>query len=83
MPTHLIPGGMPTEAHVIVGEYADHLPFYRQAQICSGQGIDLDRSTLADRASLHAREATHRARSEQYAEGILKGFKGTLRVPSR
>ncbi|MAY85357.1 MAG: IS66 family transposase [Pseudooceanicola sp.] len=49
-PSHLIPGGMPTEAsvaHVIVSKYADHLPLYRQAQIYSRQGIDLDRSTLA------------------------------------
>lgn len=49
-PTHLIPGGMPTEAtlaHVIVSKYADHLPLYRQAQIYSRQGIALDRSTLA------------------------------------
>ncbi|SHM07854.1 IS66 C-terminal element [Roseovarius pacificus] len=41
---------MPTEAavaHVIVSKYADHLPLYRQAQIYSRQGIDLDRSTLA------------------------------------
>jgi transposase len=50
VPAHLIPGGMPTEAtisHVIVSKYADHLPLYRQAQIYSRQGIDLDRSTLA------------------------------------
>lgn len=49
-PAHLIPGGMPSEAtvaHVIVSKYADHLPLYRQAQIYSRQGIDLDRSTLA------------------------------------
>lgn len=49
-PAHLIAGGMPTEAtvaHVIVSKYADHLPLYRQAQIYSRQGIDLDRSTLA------------------------------------
>ncbi len=49
-PTRLIPGGMPTEAtvaHVLVSKYADHLPLYRQAQIYSRQGVDLDRSTLA------------------------------------
>ena len=34
-------------AHVLVNKYADHLPLYRQAQIYSRQGIDLDRSTLA------------------------------------
>ena len=33
--------------HVLVSKYADHLPLYRQAQIYSRQGIDLDRSTLA------------------------------------
>jgi len=50
-PPWLIEGGLPTEqliAHVIVGRYADHLPLYRQAQIYARQGIDLDRSTLAD-----------------------------------
>lgn len=50
-PAHLIAGGMPTEAtvaHVLVSKYADHLPLYRQAQIYSRQGIELDRSTLAD-----------------------------------
>lgn len=47
----LIPGGLPTEAmvaHVLVSKYADHLPLYRQAQIYSRQGVDLDRSSLAD-----------------------------------
>jgi transposase len=33
---------------VIVSKYADHCPLYRQAQIYARQGIDLDRSTLAD-----------------------------------
>jgi len=49
-PAHIIAGGMPTEAtlaHVLVSKYADHLPLYRQAQIYSRQGIELDRSTLA------------------------------------
>jgi transposase len=35
-------------AHVLVSKYADHLPLYRQAGIYARQGIDLDRSTLAD-----------------------------------
>ena len=50
-PARLIPGGLPTEAmvaHVLISKYADHLPLYRQAQIYSRQGVDLDRSTLAD-----------------------------------
>jgi len=35
-------------AHVLVSKYADHLPLYRQSQIIEREGIDLDRSTLAD-----------------------------------
>jgi hypothetical protein len=35
-------------AQVLVSKYADHLPLYRQAQIYARQGVDLDRSTLAD-----------------------------------
>ena len=50
-PARLIEGGLPTEAtvaHVVVAKYADHLPLYRQAQIYARQGVNLDRSTLAD-----------------------------------
>ena len=50
-PARLIEGGIPTEttvAQVLVSKYADHLPLYRQAQIYKRQGIDIDRSTLAD-----------------------------------
>src|SRR5271163_4570215 len=50
-PEHLIEGGIPTEnliAAVVIAKYADHLPLYRQAQIYARQGVDLDRSTLAD-----------------------------------
>jgi transposase len=50
-PARLIEGGVPTEgtvAQVLVSKYADHLPLYRQAQIYARQGIELDRSTLAD-----------------------------------
>ena len=35
-------------AHVLVSKYGDHLPLYRQSQIFERNGIDLDRSTLAD-----------------------------------
>jgi transposase len=50
-PARLIEGGLPTEAtvaQVLVSKYADHLPLYRQAQIYARQGLNLDRSTLAD-----------------------------------
>lgn len=35
-------------AHVLVSKYADHLPLYRQAEIYAREGVELDRSTLAD-----------------------------------
>jgi transposase len=35
-------------AHVLVGKYADHLPLYRQSEIYAREGVDLERSTLAD-----------------------------------
>ena len=35
-------------AHVLVSKYSDHLPLYRQSQIFAREGVDLDRSTLAD-----------------------------------
>ena len=35
-------------AHVLVSKYADHLPLYRQEEIYAREGIELDRSTLAD-----------------------------------
>ncbi len=50
-PARLVEGGIPTEAtvaHVLVSKYADHLPLYRQTQIYGRQGVNLDRSTLAD-----------------------------------
>ena len=35
-------------AHVLVSKYADHLPLYRQSDIYAREGVDLERSTLAD-----------------------------------
>ena len=35
-------------AHVLVSKYADHLPLYRQSQIYAREGLELERSTLAD-----------------------------------
>jgi transposase len=35
-------------AHVLVSKYADHLPLYRQSQSYERDGLDLDRSTLAE-----------------------------------
>ena len=35
-------------AHVLVAKYCDHLPLYRQSQIFARQGVEIDRSTLAN-----------------------------------
>ena len=35
-------------AHVLVAKFCDHLPLYRQSQIYAREGVDLERSTLAD-----------------------------------
>jgi transposase len=51
MPSRPIERGRPGPgllAHVLVSKYADHLPLYRQSQIYGREGVELDRSTLAD-----------------------------------
>lgn len=51
MPSRPIERGRPGPgllAHVLVSKYADHLPLYRQSQIYAREGVDLDRSTMAD-----------------------------------
>jgi transposase len=35
-------------AHVLVSKYCDHLPLYRQSEIYAREGLELERSTLAD-----------------------------------
>jgi transposase len=40
--------GLGLLAHVLVSKFADHLPLYRQSVIFARQGVELDRSTLAD-----------------------------------
>ena len=35
-------------AHVLVAKYGDHLPLYRQSQIYAREGVELERSTLAE-----------------------------------
>ena len=35
-------------AHVLVAKYCDHLPLYRQSGIYAREGVEIERSTLAD-----------------------------------
>jgi transposase len=85
-PARLIEGGLPTEAtvaQVLVSKYADHLPLYRQAQIYARQGIDLDRSTLADwvgRAAWHLRPLHERLLMRLKSSGRLFADETTVPV---
>jgi transposase len=35
-------------AHILVAKYCDHLPLYRQSQITAREGVELQRSTMAE-----------------------------------
>ena len=53
-------------AHVLVSKYCDHQPLYRQSEIYARQGVELERSTMADWVGASSRlleplvEAVHR-----------------------
>ena len=85
-PARLIEGGLPTEAtvaQVLVSKYADHLPLYRQAQIYARQGIDLDRSTLADwvgHAAWHLRPLHERLLMRLRAAMRTQGYTSYARI---
>jgi hypothetical protein len=84
-PARLIEGGLPTQAlvaHVLVGQYADHLALYRQSQIYARQGIELDRSTLADwvgRAAAELRAQALACFVEDEQTRFSKGHLGNVR----
>ena len=49
-PKRLVAGGLPTEAlvaYILTSKYADHLPLYRQEQIFSRQGVEIERAVMA------------------------------------
>ena len=60
-------------AHVLISKYCDHLPLYRQSQIFARQGVEIERSTLANWVGgacwwlkpLHERLAGHVFASEK------------------
>lgn len=48
-PDEIIPRGLPTPdllAHVLVGKFADKLPFNRQEGICAREGVPITRGTM-------------------------------------
>ena len=81
----LVEGGLPSEAmvaHVLVSKYADHTPLYRQAQIYARQGLQLDRSTLADWVGQAARELRPvHSRLVEILKGSAKLFADETKAP--
>ena len=50
MPDLPIPRGMVDAtflAYIVISKFCDHIPLYRQAEICARRGLDIDRSQLA------------------------------------
>ncbi len=84
-PEHVVPGGLPTEAliaRVIVAKFGDHMPFCRQAGICTRQGINLDRLTLGNRvgrACFHLGPVV--AHMREHLKGADRLFMGETRAP--
>ena len=63
-------------AHVLVSKYADHLPLYRQGAIYARQGVELERSTLADwvgRAAALLDPLVEALRKDVMASAVLHG----------
>lgn len=63
-------------AHVLVAKYADHLPLYRQSSIYAREGVDLERSTLADwvgRSATLLDRLVEALRQEVFSSDILHG----------
>lgn len=63
-------------AHVLVAKYADHLPLYRQSGIYAREGVDLERSTLADwvgRSAALLDPLVEAMRKEVMASDVLHG----------
>ena len=59
-------------AYVLMSKYADHLPLYRQSQIYAREGVELDRSTLADWVG--ASSALLAPLLEALAKHVLSGY---------
>ena len=85
-PARLIEGALPTEgaiAHVLVSQYADHLPLYRQAQIYARSGLEPDRSTPAGwvgKAAFHLGPVFDRLKGELKTSSTLGLDETTVRV---
>ena len=76
-PNHIIAGGIPTEAllaMIAVSKYADGLPLYRQEGIYARDGVELDRSQMAQWMGIVGFEF------EPLAEHVLSRIKEAERI---
>ena len=79
MPSMPIERGLPSAAllaHVLVSKYCDHLPLYRQSGIYARDGVDLDRSLLAEwvgKAAALVRPLVEAAEAHAMAGGQIHG----------
>ena len=63
-------------AHVLVGKYGDHLPLYRQAEIYAREGVELDRTLLAQwvgQTSALLAPLTDALRKHVFAAAVVHG----------
>lgn len=63
-------------AHVLVSKYADHLPLYRQAEIYAREGVELDRTLLAQwvgQTSALLMPLTDALRAHVFAADVVHG----------
>jgi hypothetical protein len=70
-------------AHVVVGKYADHLPLYRQAEIFAREGVELDRTLLAQwvgNVSALLTPLTDALRAHVFAADVVHADDTPLRV---
>lgn len=64
-PEFLVPRGLGTNRfviHSVVSKFADHCPFYRQAEIWRRDGIDIDRTSRP--VGVHSHDAGERRRAD-------------------
>ena len=83
---HIVPGGLPTEAFiadVLVRKYADHTPFYRQAQMLRRYGIQIERANFcnwAGRSAAHLGRIVARMKAELLSSPRLFADETTAKV---
>ena len=85
-PRHVVPSGLPTEAliaDVLVRKYADHTPFYRQAQMLQRYGIRIGRANFCNwsgRSAAHLGRIVARMKADLLSSPRLFADETTAKV---